>query len=69
MVSKFFEKLVNSKPVVHLDKSSPFSDFQNGLMSYQPTADNLAYETLCTGEGSGLLVSILKKINLFVLPV
>ena len=32
-VSKVFEKPVNNKIVDHLEKYSPFSDFQNGFRS------------------------------------
>ena len=41
VVSKVFEKLVNNRTVDHLEKSSPFSDFQFGFRSSQSTADLL----------------------------
>ena len=41
VVSKIFEKLVNSRIVDHLEKCSPFSDFQYGFRSFQSTADLL----------------------------
>ena len=41
VVSKVFEKLVNSKIVDHLDKCDLFSDFQYGFRSYRSTADLL----------------------------
>ena len=39
MVSKVFEKLVNSRIVDHLEKCRLFSDFQYVLRSSQSTAD------------------------------
>ena len=41
VVSKVFEKLVNSRIVDHLEKSGLFSDFQDGFRSSQSTADLL----------------------------
>ena len=41
VVSKVFEKLVNSRIVDHLEKSGLFSDFQYGFMSPRLTADLL----------------------------
>ena len=41
VVSKVLEKLVNNRTVDHLEKSSPFSDFQFGFRSSQSTADLL----------------------------
>ena len=41
LVSKAFEKLVNSRIVDHLEKCGLFSDFQYGFRSSQSTADLL----------------------------
>ena len=41
MVSKVFEKLVNNRIVVHLEKCGLFSDLQYGFRSFQSTADLL----------------------------
>ena len=41
MVSKVFEKLVNSRIVDHLEKCGLFSDFQYGFRSSRSTADLL----------------------------
>ena len=41
VVSKVFEKLVNSRFVDHLEKCSLFSDFQCGFRSSRSTADLL----------------------------
>ena len=40
-VSKVFEKLVNNRIVVHLEKCGLFSDFQYGFRSSRSTADLL----------------------------
>ena len=41
VVSKVFEKLVNNRIVDHLEKCSPFSDFQYGFRFSQSTTDLL----------------------------
>ena len=41
MVSKAFEKLVNTRIVDHLEKCGLFPDFQDGFRSSQSTADLL----------------------------
>ena len=41
VVSKVFEKLLNTRIVDHLKKCRLFSDFQYGFRSYRPTADLL----------------------------
>ena len=41
VVSKVFEKLVNSRIVDHLEKYGPFSDFQYGFRCSRLTADSL----------------------------
>ena len=41
MLSKVFEKHVNSRIVDHLEKCGPFSDFQYGFRSSQSTAELL----------------------------
>ena len=41
VVSKVFEKLVNSRIVDHPEKCGLFSDFPYGFRSYQSTADLL----------------------------
>ena len=41
VVSKVFQKLLNNKIVVHLDKCGLFSDFQYGFRSFRSTADLL----------------------------
>ena len=41
MVSKVFEKLVNTRIVDHLEKCGLFSDFQYGFRSSQLTANLL----------------------------
>ena len=41
MVCEVFEKLVNNRLVVDLDKCGPFSDFQYGFRCSQSTADFL----------------------------
>ena len=41
VVSKVFEKLVNNRTVDHLEKCSPFSDFQYSFRSSRSTADLL----------------------------
>ena len=38
-VSKVFEKIVNNRPVDHLEKCGLFSDFQYGFRSSRSTAD------------------------------
>ena len=42
VVSKVFEKLVNSRTVDHLEKCSLFSDFQYGFRSSQSKSDLLS---------------------------
>ena len=41
LVCEVFEKLVNNRLVVDLDKCGPFSDFQYGFRCSQSTADFL----------------------------
>ena len=41
VVSKVFQKLVNNRIFVHLEKCGLFSDFQHGFRSSQSTADLL----------------------------
>ena len=41
VVSKVFEKLINTRIVHHLEKCGPFSDFQYGFRSSGSTADLL----------------------------
>ena len=41
LVCEVFEKLVNKRLVVDLDKCGPFSDFQYGFRCSQSTADFL----------------------------
>ena len=41
VVSKVYEKLVNNRPVDHLEKCGIFSDFQYGFRSSQLTTDLL----------------------------
>ena len=41
VVTKVFQKLVNNRIVVHLEKCDLFSDFQYGFRSSQSTADLL----------------------------
>ena len=43
VVSKVFEKLVNNRIVIHLEKFGLFSDFQYGFRSSRSTADLLAF--------------------------
>ena len=65
VVSKVFGKLVNNRIADHLEKCGLFSDFQYGFRSSRSTADlqDLIYETLWTGAGSGLLISMLDKLS------
>ena len=41
VVSKVFQKLVNNRIIDHLEKCSPFSDFQYGFRSSRSTTDLL----------------------------
>ena len=41
VVSKVFEKLINTRIVHHLEKCGPFSDFQYGFRSSRSAADRL----------------------------
>ena len=41
VVNKVFQKLVNNRIVVHLEKCGLFSDFQYGFRSFRSTADLL----------------------------
>ena len=66
VVSKFFEKLVNSRIADHLRKCDLFSDFQYGFRSSQWTRD---FITVALTELLGILKSLwLLKLYYLIYP-